>query len=101
MAAFLHAFGMHVPERVVSNQEMAARVGRTEEWIESVSGIRERRWGAAETRVAGLAGAAAHDCLACAGIAASALGLVIVASGSARPGFPGPAAEVAARLGLE
>jgi 3-oxoacyl-[acyl-carrier-protein] synthase-3 len=92
---------MHLPERVVTNQEMAVRVGRTEEWIESVSGIRERRWATAETSVADLAVAAAQDCLARAGIAASALGLIIVASGSARPGFPGPAAEVAAQLGLE
>jgi 3-oxoacyl-[acyl-carrier-protein] synthase III len=101
MPAFLHAFGMHLPERVVTNAEIAARVGRTEEWIESVSGIRERRWATAGTSVADLAVAAAQDCLARAGIAASALGLIIVASGSARPGFPGPAAEVAAQLGLE
>ena len=92
---------MHLPERVVTNEEIAARVGRTAEWIESASGIRERRWAAAETSVADLAVAAAHDCLARAGIEASALGLIIVASGSARPGFPGPAAEVAAHLGLE
>jgi 3-oxoacyl-[acyl-carrier-protein] synthase-3 len=101
MSSFLHAFGCHVPERVVTNAEIAARVGRTADWIESASGIRERRWADAETTVADLAVAAAGDCLARAGTAASALGLVVVASGSARPGFPGPAAEVAARLGLE
>src|ERR1700687_745426 len=100
MRAFLHGFGMHVPERVVTNAERAARVERTAEWIEGVSGIRERRWAAAETSVADLAIAAAHDCLARTGVEASSLGLIIVASGSARPGFPGPAAEVAARLGL-
>jgi 3-oxoacyl-[acyl-carrier-protein] synthase III len=101
MPAFLHGFGMHVPERVVSSAEMALRVERTAEWIEGASGIRERRWAAAGTSVADLAIAAAHDCLARVGVAASSLGLIIVASGSARPGFPGPAAEVAARLGLE
>jgi 3-oxoacyl-[acyl-carrier-protein] synthase-3 len=93
---------MHVPAGVVTNEEMAARVGRTVEWIESVSGIRERRWaGFADTSVANLAVAAANDCLGRAGVSASALGLIIVASGSARPGFPGPAADVAAQLGLE
>ena len=101
MRAFLHGFGMHVPERVVTNAEMAARVDRTSEWIEGASGIRERRWAAAETSVADLAIAAAHDCLARASVEASTLGMIIVASGSARPGFPGPAAEVAARLGLD
>jgi len=101
MRAFLHGFGMHVPERAVTNAEMAARVERTPEWIEGASGIRERRWAAAEISVADLAIAAAHDCLERVDVAASSLGLIIVASGSARPGFPGPAAEVAARLGLE
>jgi len=101
MSSFLHAFGCNVPERVVTNAEIAARVGRTPEWIESASGIGERRWAAAEATVADLALASAQDCLARAGIGASALGLIVVASGSARPGFPGPAAEVAARLGLE
>jgi 3-oxoacyl-[acyl-carrier-protein] synthase III len=98
---YLRAFGMHVPERVVANDEIAARVERTAAWIESVSGIRERRWAAPETTVADLALAAAQACLAQASVAASDLGLIIVASGSARPGFPGPAVEVAARLGLD
>ena len=101
MRAFLHGFGMHVPERVVTNAEIAARVDRTPEWIEGASGIRERRWAAAETSVADLAIAAAEDCLARKGVTAASLGMIILASGSARPGFPGPAAEVAARLGLE
>src|SRR6185295_2081783 len=100
MPVFLHGFGMHVPPRVVTNAEIASRVDRTEEWIESVSGIRERRWADAGTSVADLAVAAAEDCLAHAGSTASSLGMIMVASGSARPGFPGPAAEVAARLGL-
>jgi len=92
---------MHVPERIVTNAEIGARVDRTPEKIEGASGIRERRWAAAETTIADLAIAAAGDCLARAGGAASSLGLIIVASGSARPGFPGPAGEVAERLGLE
>ncbi|MEO8052846.1 MAG: ketoacyl-ACP synthase III [Acidobacteriota bacterium] len=101
MRAFLHGFGMHLPERVVTNREMAARVERSAEWIEGASGIQERRWAAAETSVADLAVAAGRDCLERSGVEASSLGLIMVASGSAPPGFPGPAAEVAARLGLE
>ena len=101
MPAFLHGFGMYVPERVVTNEEIAARIGRTAEWIEGASGIRERRWAGDGTGVADLAVAAARDCLGRAGVDASSLGMIIVASGSARPGFPGPAAEVALQLGLE
>lgn len=97
---YLHGFGAHLPPRVVTNAELAARVDRTPEWIEKSSGIRERRWAAPETSVADLAVAAADDCLARTGVSAASLGMVIVASGSAANGFPGPAAEVAARLGL-
>jgi len=101
MPAFLHSFGAHLPERIVTNEEIGARVGKSPEWIESVSGIRERRWAAAETSVADLAVEAARDCLRDAGVEASSLGMIVVASGSGARGFPGPAAEVAARLGLE
>jgi len=104
MSAYLHAFGAHLPQRVVSNAELAARLGGTTEctpeWIESVSGIRERRWAADDTTVADLAVAAAEDCLKRADADRSKLGMLILASGSAPPGFPGPAAEVADRICL-
>jgi 3-oxoacyl-[acyl-carrier-protein] synthase-3 len=84
---------------VVANAELAARLSCTPEWIESVSGIRERRWAGEET-VADLAISAARDCLQKAGVEASQLGLLIVSSGSAERRFPGPASTVAAALGL-
>src|SRR6185312_706906 len=71
------------------------------EWIESVSGIQERRWAAPEISAADMGVAAAEDCLRKAGVKASSLGMLIVASGSAARGFPGPAAEVADRLCLD
>jgi len=98
--AYLHGFGAHVPARVVTNAALAERLGRTPEWIESASGIRERRWASPETSVADLAVAAAEDCLVRTGSNAASLGMLIVASGSASRGFPGPAVEVAARLGM-
>ncbi len=97
--SYIHSFGAHVPDRVVSNAELAAQLGCTPEWIESVSGIRERRWAGEET-VADLATAAARDCLEKAGVEASRLGLIIVSSGSAERRFPGPASAVSAALGL-
>jgi 3-oxoacyl-[acyl-carrier-protein] synthase-3 len=98
--AYLHRFGAHVPERVVSNDELASRLGCEVAWIESVSGIRERRWADESTSVVDLAFAAAEDCLTKSNVDRSKLGLLILASGSAPPGFPGPAAELADRLGL-
>jgi 3-oxoacyl-[acyl-carrier-protein] synthase-3 len=100
MSAYLHAFACHLPERVVTNAELAARLDKTAEWIESASGIRERRWAGAGTSVADLAVAAAEDCLRRGQTEAGSIGMLIVASGSAARGFPGPAAEIAQRMGL-
>ncbi|MGH9592068.1 MAG: ketoacyl-ACP synthase III, partial [Bryobacteraceae bacterium] len=100
MSAYLHAFGAHLPERVVTNHELAQRVGRTPEWIENVCGIRERRWATAESGIPDLGVAAAEECLRKARVAVSAIGMLLVASGSGARGFPGPAAEIAARLEL-
>ncbi|MEO8100105.1 MAG: ketoacyl-ACP synthase III [Acidobacteriota bacterium] len=99
--AYLHGFGHYVPECVVTNVELAERVGRTAEWIESASGIRERRWAAKQETIADMGVAAAQDCLRRTGVTADSLGLLIVASGSGALGFPGPAAEIAQRLGME
>lgn len=100
MPAHLHGFGSYVPDRIVTNAELASRLNREAAWIEDVSGIRERRWADENTTVADLALAAAQDCLTRASIDVSSIKLLILASGSAPPGFPGPAAEVATRLGL-
>jgi 3-oxoacyl-[acyl-carrier-protein] synthase-3 len=97
--SYIHAFGAHVPDRVVTNAELASQLDCASEWIESVSGIRERRWAGDET-VADLAILAARDCLQKAGIEASQVGLLMVSSGSSERRFPGPASTVAAALGL-
>jgi 3-oxoacyl-[acyl-carrier-protein] synthase-3 len=97
--SFIHSFGAYLPPRVVTNAELAARLNCTAEWIESVSGIQERRW-AAEESVADLGVQAARDCLTRSGIDASQIGLLLVSSGSAERRFPGPASGIAAALGL-
>ncbi len=99
--AFLKEFGLYLPSRVVSNEEMARMTGSDPEWIRSVSGIEERRFAADGESVADLGAAAARDCLDRAGVRAADVGLVLVSSGSAERRFPGPAAAVAHKLGLD
>ena len=99
--AFLKAFGAYLPERVVTNAEIGARVGCDAEWIRNVSGIDERRFAGPEESVVDLACRAAEDCLERAKVKASELGMILVASGSWDRQFPGPAASVANRLGLD
>ena len=38
MSAYLHGFGAHLPERVVTNAELAERLSCTAEWIEKFKG---------------------------------------------------------------
>ncbi|MBL8233109.1 MAG: ketoacyl-ACP synthase III [Bryobacterales bacterium] len=98
--AWISAFGAALPSRIVTNDEIGALIGKTSEWIRNVSGIEERRWVAEGETLVDLAVRAAEDCLAKSGVSASELGLILVSSGSAPRRFPGPAASVAARLGL-
>jgi 3-oxoacyl-[acyl-carrier-protein] synthase III len=99
MAGIL-GFGAFVPSRVVGNLEIGALTGAAPDWILHVSGIEERRFAAVDETVADLATAAAQDCLARCGLEASALGMILVASGTSERRFPGPAVTVAHRLGL-
>ena len=97
--AFIKAFGSWLPERVVSSEEAGAWVGSDANWVMNVSGIEERRFAGPEDTVADLAARAGAACLEQAGVAASSLGMVIVATGSAERAFPGPACVAAKILG--
>src|SRR5436190_2351761 len=44
MKAFITASGAHLPQTVVSNDQLAEKLGLTPEQIYKSSGIRERRW---------------------------------------------------------
>lgn len=98
--AYLRAFGSWLPQRRVSNEEIAPLVGATPEWILEVSGIMERRYADDSDTVAGIGLLAARDCLEKAGVTAADLGMILVASGSSDRFCPGPACEVASGLGL-
>ena len=97
--AFIKQFGAYLPSRIVSNEEMGAKVGCDADWIVNVSGIEQRRFADEET-VVDLATRAAEDCLGRANLNAAELGMILLASSSAERRFPGPAVMVANKLGL-
>ncbi len=99
IAPFIRAFGSYVPSRIVANDELAAKLGVEPNWILNASGIEQRRYADSES-VVDLGVYAASDCLTRANAAADAIKLLIVSSGSSERRFPGPAAEIGARLGL-
>ena len=98
--AILRAFGAYLPSRIVSNEEMSSRLGCEAAWIRAMSGIEQRRWAAPEESVADMAERASKACLRRAGLDASQVGMILLACGSMPRQFPGPAASVASRLGL-
>jgi len=99
--SFLQAFGSYLPSRVVGNEEIGAMVGSAAEWILNVSGIEERRF-AARTRASPIwAPRRRRIVWHRRAWKRKELGMLLVASGSSERRFPGPAAGVARRLGLD
>jgi 3-oxoacyl-[acyl-carrier-protein] synthase-3 len=96
----LQALGHHLPDRIVTNSDLEARTGRAASTIEKSSGILERRYADEGTTVADLALAAANNCLKNASLTPQDIGLILVSSGSPERTFPGPASQLAAKLGL-
>jgi 3-oxoacyl-[acyl-carrier-protein] synthase III len=94
------AFGGYQPARVVTNDELAATIDTTDEWIRSRVGIASRRIAAPEETVADMAVAAGGKALAASGLSPADIGLVIVATCTPEAQIPNTAATVAARLGI-
>jgi 3-oxoacyl-[acyl-carrier-protein] synthase-3 len=91
--------GSSVPERVVTNSELAKFVDTTDEWIVARTGIRERRVAGPDEALSDVCLPAARDALAGAGLAGSDLDLVIVATVTPDMAFPATAALIADELG--
>jgi 3-oxoacyl-[acyl-carrier-protein] synthase-3 len=91
--------GVALPETVVANAPIAARLGIEEDWIVRRMGIHERRHAAPGEHLAGYAAQAGRRALAGAGVRAADLDLVLVATISNDDLTPAAAPRVAAELG--
>ena len=91
--------GVHVPERVVTNNELAQYVDTTDEWILERTGIRERRMAADDEALTDIALPAARAALADAGVDASEIDLLISATVTPDMMFPTSSALMADALG--
>ncbi|MFN8163507.1 MAG: beta-ketoacyl-ACP synthase 3 [Solirubrobacterales bacterium] len=99
--AEIAGLGIAVPETVVSNAPIAERLGIDESWIVQRTGISERRVAQPGERLFEFAAAAGERALRAAGVAATELDLVIVATTSNDELMPGAAPRVAAAIGAE
>jgi len=91
--------GASLPRRSVSNDAVAERIGKTDEWIYTRTGIRERRHAEADESLTAVAAAASRQALERAGVDAADLDLVVVGTLTADERMPNAAATLAHELG--
>ena len=91
--------GYFQPAKVLTNHDLESMVETNDEWIRQRTGIRERRIAADTETVPMMATAAARDALANAGIDASAIDLIVVATVTSEQRSPNTAGRVAVDLG--
>ncbi len=92
--------GSYLPERVLTNAELATMVDTTDEWIVERSGIRQRHIAAEGEKTSDLAIKAAERALANAGIAANEIDLIVLATATPDETFPATACRVQHALGI-
>jgi 3-oxoacyl-[acyl-carrier-protein] synthase-3 len=92
---------MAVPDRLVSNEEIAPLIGVDEAWIAKRTGTAQRPWAREDERMSDFAARAATGALSRAGIEARELDLVLVATSTADEITPNAAPLVAGLIGAE
>jgi 3-oxoacyl-[acyl-carrier-protein] synthase-3 len=86
--------GYYQPSRVLTNHDLEQMVETSDEWIQQVTGIRERRIAADDETVTTMAVAAARDALDNAGITAAGVDLIVVATCTSEQRSPNTAGRV-------
>ncbi len=92
--------GTHVPERILTNEELSRLVDTTDEWIIERTGIRERRIAAKEEALTDIARPAARLALADAGVEPGSIDLLVCATVTPDMMFPTSSALLADELGM-
>lgn len=91
--------GSALPRQAVSNQELAARVDTSDEWIVERTGIRQRHVASPDETTSTLATDAALKAIEAAGIEASSIDLIVLATATPDQTFPATATIVQDKLG--
>ncbi len=94
------SFGGYQPGTVLTNDDLAAMVDTSDEWIRSRVGIVSRRVAGPDESVTDMAVVAAGKALAASGLSPADIDLVIVATCSTEGSLPNVSAIVAHRLGI-
>ena len=98
--SIIEGVGAYLPKRVLTNDELSAIVETSDEWIRERTGIRERRVADEKEVTSDLATNAARDALSDAGLDASQIDLIVLATTTPDRTFPATATAVQANLGI-
>jgi 3-oxoacyl-[acyl-carrier-protein] synthase-3 len=96
--AVLTGIGRYLPEKCVSNNELAERVDTSDEWITERSGIRQRYFAALHETAAFMGTQAAVAALQMADVPAASVDAIIVATATPDQAFPATAVHIQAAL---
>jgi 3-oxoacyl-[acyl-carrier-protein] synthase-3 len=92
--------GSYLPERVLTNAELAARIDTSDEWIVQRTGIHQRHIASDGEFTSHLAIKAAQSALAHAGVDAQSIDLIVLATSTPDNTFPATAVAVQNGLGI-
>lgn len=92
--------GSYLPEKVLTNADMASIVDTNDEWIVKRTGIKQRHIAAEGELTSDLAQKAAERALSASQVKASDVDLIILATTTPDNTFPATAARVQAKLGV-
>ncbi len=92
--------GFYVPERVVTNDDLAEMFDTSDEWIQQRTGIKERRYAESGQGVAGMAMHATERCLEDAGMKKEDIDFIILATLSPDCTFPATSQFFHGKLGI-
>ena len=96
----ISGWGIAVPRRRVTNDDLAQYLDTSDEWIVERSGIRERRWAGPGESTGTLALAASRDALADAGVDPADVDVVVVATTTPDNPMPSTGSQIAAAMGI-
>jgi 3-oxoacyl-[acyl-carrier-protein] synthase-3 len=91
--------GRYLPQRVLTNDALALEVATSDEWIRSLTGIRQRHIAYESEKTSDLALAASREALAAASIAPADVDLIVMATTTPDMVFPSTACILQAKLG--
>ena len=100
LRAVVKGVGHYLPDRIVPNAELEAKVHTSDEWIRSRSGIERRHFAAEGQTTSDLGARAARAAMADAGIGPDDLDAIILATSTPDLTFPSAATMVQAAIGM-